>query len=328
MKIFTLVAVLFGFNLAQAQLSLYTDRPVETMQVIADAYQKKTGVTVDITSFSYTDLKKTLVNEGAGSPADMVIVKDLVYLTDLTDSQLLQPLNSPFVKQSVDPSMQSQYWTAITFRARTLVYDKAYDVSGINSYADLADPNYRGQLCLRTSVSSYNEILVASMINSYGVDETYDILDGWLNNLADFTKIHTSDTTIIKDIARRDGTCTLGITNSYYLGAQLLENPNLPVGIKYLNLKDGGVSTNGIGGAIAASSKNADLAKDFIEFTLSKEMQEYFSTSNQDFPANTNVSFPQNIQAWEGFVVNPIHWETLSSEISTARDLFDELDYQ
>ena len=328
MKLNLFLSILFMFSTANAELNIYSDRPAEKMQVMIDAYTAKTGEKVNFITLKWAEMKPRLIKEGSKTPADLIIVKDLVFLNEATEAGLLQKLNSTFVKENVDASMQSPFWTALTYRARTLVYDKSFDVSEINTYEDLASPKYAGKLCLRTSKSSYNQALAASLINSYGVEKTTEIFDGWLNNLADFTKIHKSDTNIIKDIALQNKTCTLGITNSYYLGLQLLQNPNIPVGIKFLSLNDGGVSTNGIGIGITASSQKSQEATRFIEIMLSQEVQEYFSTANQDFPANKNMKFPKNIQGWGGFEVSAEKWNSYSDKIKTAKEIFAEVDYQ
>ena len=326
---FLILSLLTSFisSMAVASLTIYSDRPDDKMSVIVQAFEEKTGVTVNAIKLSATDIEAKLVAEGADSPADIAIAKDLVYMNNFVQAGVLSPLNSTFADANVDASMRSEFWTAITYRARTLVHDIDFDVSEINTYADLADPKYEGTLCLRTSKSTYNQSLAASLIDSYGEDEAAEILSGWLDNLADFTVIHTSDSQIIRDIALQNTTCTLGMTNSYYLGLLLLKDPDLPVGIKFLDLKEGGSSTNGIGAGITAASKNKELAREFIEFMLSEPMQKTFSTANQDFPANRNVEFPENIKAWAGFKTSNQKWDNFVEKVPAAIGLFEELDY-
>lgn len=317
---------------AQAQLTLYTDRPTARMQVVTDAFTEQTGVSVEIVEKGWADLKAQLQAEGDSTPADVILVKDLVYLNELVQMQSLRPLESTVAKELVDPAMQSELWTAITYRARTLIYHPSVDVSGIQTYADLAKPEYQGMLCLRTSKSAYNEALVADLITTYGYDETATILDGWLNNMVDITKIYPNDNTIIDEVAASQEvtfpTCQLGMVNSYYLGLKMVENPNIPVRLKFLSLGDSGSHTNGIGAGIARTSDQIEASRQFVEFLLSQEMQQYLSTAHQDFPANRQVAFPEVIQAWSNPPLNQTPWSQLTNSIEEARRLFEELDYQ
>jgi iron(III) transport system substrate-binding protein len=299
------------------------------MQVFEEAFEAAhPGLDLVVEAMTYQEIRDRLRMEGADSPADVIMLKDLVYANQLTQEGRFQALNSTFAEDNVHPSMRTDMWTALTYRARTLVYDLNYDVSDINTYEDLADPRYAELLCLRTSQSQYNEGLAASMIQSYGYDKTFMIFDGWLNNLVDFDNIYTSDTTLILDMAKQDGTCTLGMSNSYYLGLQMLQNPSIPVGVKFLQMADGGVSTNGIIAGISATADNATDARRFIEFSLQPEMQQFFTQSNQDFPANQNILFPANIQTWSGFAISNQNWGTYGEAIEQAREMFHLLGYE
>jgi sterol desaturase/sphingolipid hydroxylase (fatty acid hydroxylase superfamily)/ABC-type Fe3+ transport system substrate-binding protein len=310
-------------------ITLYTDRPADKMQVFEEAFEAAhPGLDLVVEAMTYQEIRDRLRMEGADSPADVIMLKDLVYANQLTQEGRFQALNSTFAEDNVHPSMRTDMWTALTYRARTLVYDLNYDVSDINTYEDLADPRYAELLCLRTSQSQYNEGLAASMIQSYGYDKTFMIFDGWLNNLVDFDNIYTSDTTLILDMAKQDGTCTLGMSNSYYLGLQMLQNPSIPVGVKFLQMADGGVSTNGIIAGISATADNATDARRFIEFSLQPEMQQFFTQSNQDFPANQNILFPANIQTWSGFAISNQNWGTYGEAIEQAREMFHLLGYE
>ncbi len=327
MKSLLICTLLTFCTSALADLTLYSDRPEEKIQPIVDAFQEQTGETVIINTMSATEIEEALVTEGANSPADVAIVKDMIYGDNLVRSGVMQSLNSDFAKENVRAIMVSEYWTAITFRARTLVYDKNYDVSEINTYEDLANPKYAGLVCLRTSKSTYNQALGAELVASYGEEGAFDILNGWLNNQADLTSIYSSDTTLIEDITLQNGTCTLGMVNSYYLGLLTLKDPDIPVGIKFLQMKDGGVHTNGIVAGITASSDNPELARQFIEFMLTEDPQKSFSLANQDFPANKNISFPDNISAWSTFEASERNWNDTLDSVEIAKDLFEELDY-
>jgi iron(III) transport system substrate-binding protein len=325
-KLFGIILLNFLFSAAHADLTLYTDRPTARMQVVVDAFEKATGNKTTIVELKWDAMKAQLAQEGSSSPADVIFVKDLVYLNELAKDGRLQKMNSTVVNAKVDTSQRTDYWTAVTYRARTLVYESSLDVSGINTYEDLAKPEYASTLCLRTSTSAYNEALVAGMVNIYGYDKAKNVIDGWLNNRADQALIYKDDNAIIADVAA--GKCAFGITNSYYLGLALMKNPSLPVAIKFLGFDaNNGVHTNGTGAGVSATTKQAVLAQQFVEFLLSQEIQTFLSEQHQDFPANKDVGFPTFTKSWTGFKADSTNWSLLSTTVEDARKIFVELDY-
>ncbi|MBY0315300.1 MAG: extracellular solute-binding protein [Bdellovibrionales bacterium] len=325
-SVFTL---LFTMN-ATADLVLYTDRPAARMQVIADQFKAKTGTTVQIVELGYGDMLKKLQSEGANSPADVIFVKDLVYLTDLAAKGFFAPMTSQVVKSQVLPAMRDpqNLWTAITYRARTLVYEAGVDVSSINSYEDLAHPNWAGTLCIRTSKSAYNEAFVANMIVTDGYDKAKEIVKGLVANRAQ-DKFYTSDNQILNAIGMGQDGCLLGITNSYYLGL-LLGNPqtaNLPIKIKYLNQDKTGVHTNGTGAGISQSTKQQALATQLVEFFLSDDVQIFLTKEHFDFPAKANLVPPTLVKDFGTFKADTTPWTVMGQKVEDARKLMIEVDY-
>lgn len=325
MQLSTLLTVLFCFFTANADLNLYTDRPAARMQVVADDFLKKTGIKVNVLELKTDELTAKLKEDGAASPADVIVVKDFMYLNQLVKEGRFAKIQSAVIRNNVDSSMYTDYYTAISYRARTLVYESSLDVSSINTYADLAKADFAGTLCLRTSKSTYNQAMTATLINRYGYSEAKTILTGWLNNMVDPAVFYPNDTSIIADIA--SGKCALGITNSYYLGQELQKNPNLPVSIKFLDQNNGGVHTNGTGAGISVTSEQAPSAQQFIELMLSESMQKYLTEQQQDFPANKNVSFPSAAKSWNGFKVNSENWSATAKSGEKAIQIFDEIGY-
>lgn len=325
MKLFVFLALTLNLASAHADLAIYTDRPTDRVQMVADEFTKATGVEVLILEMPWKDLKPKLATEGANSPADVIFVKDAMYLNELQKNGQLSPLNSSVVTANIHPSMYTDYYTAVTFRARTLIYESSLDVSAINTYADLASPDYQGALCIRTSNADYNKALAADLINRYGYESAKNIITGWVNNRVDTNFVYPNDTAIINDIA--SGKCALGITNSYYLGLALLQNPSMPVSIKFLEQGTGGVHTDGTGAGISSSSKQKELAKAFVEILLRPDVQAFLSEAHQDYPANMNVALPSATKTWGKFDVNLVNWSQLSNSVDQVPALLQEAGY-
>ncbi len=288
-----------------ATLTIYTDRQTAMVQAVADQYTAATKDDVVIKEMPYAEIKQTLDAEGSSTPADIIYVKDLVYLSELAEGEYFQALPAS-VSNKVDASMRDpkNLWTGISFRTRTLVYEANLDVSAINSYEDLAKSDFAGTLCLRKGSHPYNQAMVASFVANYGYNKAQEIVKGLVANRTE-NKFYENDTAIIEAIATSaktaDGSqsaCLLGLTNSYYLGVYLQNNPNAPVKIKFLKQGSTGSHTNGTGAGIAKTSKNAANAAKFIDLLLAEKNQLAITDIQQDFPALKGLKPTNKAGAW------------------------------
>ncbi len=313
---------------AFAALTIYTDRPTARVQFVADRFTAQTGETVDIVELGYDSLLQKLELEGKESIADVIYVKDMVYLAELANKGLLQPLESAFVKGAVSAQMRDPngLWTAITMRARTMVYSadtSRIDPLELSTYADLAKPKWAGRLCLRTSKGSYNQALVGSLIANTIYDDAKAVVEGWVKNMA--VEPRANDIQVIEAIA--NGECDVGIVNNYYLGQVLAGKPNTPVKIFYANQNENGVHVNGTGAGIALTSKQADLATQFIELMLDAEVQKFLSDNSYEFPARQDVSGNELIESWGDFRIDTRSWSESGGNADLAKKIFLETGY-
>jgi iron(III) transport system substrate-binding protein len=282
-------------------------------------------VKVIITELPYPTLRGLLKQEGASSPADVIYTKDLVYMSELNRDGFFQPMPAAITKK-VDASMHDpqNLWTAVTYRARTLIYESSLDVSDINTYEDLAKADYKGTFCIRDP-GSYATGPIASLVVNYGYDKAQAIVQGWMDNRTE-NKLYADDTAVIKAIATgamtADGSqqaCLLGLSNSYYLAQYLKVEPNAPVKIKFLKQGKNGTHVNGTAAGIAKSSKQPELAGQFVDLLLSKDIQIYLTNEHQDFPAALGVK-PVNVAAqWLPFDFAKTNWATIGDDDAEAQ---------
>lgn len=317
------ITCVFSAN-ASAALNLYTDRPTAVVEKMTAAFKAKTGIEVKITELPYPTLKGTLQTEGAASPADIIYVNDLVFLSELTRDGRFQPMPSAVAKK-VDSAMRDPQnnWAAITFRARTLVYLKGLDVSSINTYEDLANSELQGTFCTRGN-NSYVVSLISSLVLNYGYDKTQTIVNGYVANRTE-DMFYPNDTSVVTAIATgalaADGStpaCLLGLVNSYYVGKYLQKEPNAPVELKFLKMPKGGVHVNGTGAGIAKTSKQKEEAAKFLEFLLSKDNQLFLTNEHQDFPAAIGVT-PNNVSSkWWPIDFDKSNWAAIGDNDAEA----------
>ena len=80
---------------AQAEtLTIYTDRPAVRLQPFVEQFKNEKGIDVVVIEKAYPEVVAIVESEGAATTADLIFTKDLVFLTDMTQRGLLQPLTN------------------------------------------------------------------------------------------------------------------------------------------------------------------------------------------------------------------------------------------
>ncbi len=323
MKLTTLLAALLFTVNAYADLTVLTDRPKDRLAAAVQEFTAKTGVNVTLVEAGYPDLLKKLEEK---SPADVIITKDLVYLAELDTKKLLAPLTASAPVQKVRSFMRgsAQNWVALSYRVRTAAYDPSrVQASELTTYEDLSTPKWQGRLCLRTGKGSYNEALVAYLVQTHGVKKAEAIVRGWVANLA--APVFPNDTAMLEAVA--NGTCDVAITNHYYLAGLHAKNPNYPVKIAFLNQAQGGVHSNGAGMGIVTGSQQAALAQQLLDILLADKHQLEISATHFDYPATEHLKPTSLIQNWGVPKLDNSNWSDIGASIGEARRIIREAGY-
>ena len=146
---------------------------------------------------------------------DRFITVDAGRLQRAKQAGVLQAINNPTLKRRIPKSLRDRddYWFGLSQRARTIIYNKnLVNAEDLSTYENLASPVWKGQLCIRSSDSIYNQSLVASMIEVNGIKKT----ESWARNLVlNFARPPTGgDTDLLKATAA--GQCGIALANTYY----------------------------------------------------------------------------------------------------------------
>ncbi|MFC7205827.1 extracellular solute-binding protein [Comamonas endophytica] len=223
-------------TLAQAQpapqaVTVYSSRIENLLKPTLDQYTQQTGVKINLLTDRGGSLSERLAAEGKSSPADVLITVDMGNLHNAAERGLLRRIDSPMLNANVPANFRDpgNRWWGLSQRERTIFYaaDRVKPAQ-LSTYEDLADPKWKGKLCLRTSKQTYTQSLVAMMIAKHGVQQAEAITRGWVNNLAG--DVFTNDNSLLKAIAA--GQCDVGIANTYYYGRILSREPEFGQGVK------------------------------------------------------------------------------------------------
>lgn len=249
-------------------------------------YEEETGVKVEFLTGNDAELRERIAAEGDETEADAYITVDAGNLARAAEQGLFRPIDSPVLEAAVPAELSDPDggWYGLTQRARTIVYNPELIAPDEvpTTYEELADPEWKGRLCLRNAAAVYQQSLVASLIAAHGEDETLRIVEGWADN----AQILGNDVLILESIA--DGLCEIGVTNHYYLARELADNPDMPVSLLWANQNDRGVHVNVSGGGVTRYSKHPAEAQAFLEW-LATDGQEVLVGGNYEYPANPDV---------------------------------------
>ncbi|WP_350656586.1 extracellular solute-binding protein [Psychrobacter sp. S1-30-MNA-CIBAN-0213] len=308
-------------------VTIYSSRNEQLIKPLLDKYTEKTGVKIELVTDKTGPLMARLQAEGQNTPADMLLTVDAGNLWQAAQQGLLQPVASTVLESNVpakyrDPKGQ---WTGLSLRARTMFYDPSkVDADQLSTYADLADPKWKGKLCLRTSNAVYNQSLVASMIENLGAEKTEEIVRGWVANLA--TDVFSNDTSMLEAIAA--GQCEVGIANSYYYGRLLDEKPNFPVKIFWANQDTTGTHVNISGAGVITNSDNPDGALKLMEWLSSDEAQGIYASSDKEYPVKEGIDESDMLRSWGTFKQDGINVQRFGELQTQAIQMMDKVGYK
>lgn len=332
-KIFAITA-LVATSIFANELNLYSARHYDADYMIIKKFEEKTGIKVNQTQANAAELIKRLKLEGANSPADLFITADVSNLTEAKEANVLNPVNSAYLKQVVPAHLRDKdnQWFAITKRARIVAYNKNSNTNPklIQRYEDLAKKELKGKIVVRSATHPYSKSLLASIILNDGSKEAKDWASGLLSNLA--TNPKGGD----RDQARQvvAGEAEFVIMNTYYIG--LLRNSQKEedvkvgnsLGIIFPNQNDRGTHINISGVAMTKSSKNKENAQKFMEFLLSEEVQHMLANINYEYPVNAKVEPSDTVKAFGTFKEDQASLSEVASKLKEAVLIYDQVGFR
>ena len=153
----------------------------------------------------------------------------------------------------------------------------------MTTYEGLGDPSWKGRLCLRSGTSEYNVSFVADRLAKDGRAATEAMLRSWMAN---DPKIFGADTDVLEAI--KDGDCDVGLTNSYYLGRELADDP-IPRRAGVGRPERARYAGEPVGTRRLRSSDRKAQAQELIDYLRKPAEQEIFAKNNHEYPAVAGV---------------------------------------
>jgi iron(III) transport system substrate-binding protein len=326
----TLEAPRQGADGAAGQVNVYSHRHYPSDQELFRRFTEQTGIAVNVTTASADELITRLQNEGAASPADLLITVDAGRLHRARELGLLQRVHTEVLERVVPRHLRDPdgYWWGLTRRARVLVYHRArVDPAELSTYEALADERWRSRLVTRSSTNVYNQSLLAALIARDGAAEAERWARGVARNLA--RRPSGGDTDQLKAVAA--GVGDVAIVNTYYL-ARMIESGDAEerrvaeqLAVFFPNQDERGVHVNVSAAAVTASSRNRENALRLLEFLVGEEAQRLFADGNQEYPIRDDVPWSPVLEQWGRFRADTLDLGRLGELNSQAVRMFDRV---
>ena len=287
---------------ADGVVNVYSARHYDTDDKIYEKFTDQTGIKVNIIEGNSDALLARLKREGKRSPADVFITVDAGRLFKAEEQGVFQSVSSDVLPKRVPANLRHPkgLWFGLTKRARIILRSKDRVKEGeITSYEDLAKPEWKGRVLIRSSSNVYNQSLVGSMIEAHGEEAAQQWCKGVVANMA--RKPQGGDRDQIKGVAA--GLADVAVANSYYY-ARMLNGTDeekaaaAKVVVVFPNQNNRGTHVNLSGIGVVAGSKNKANAIKFIEYLTSDAAQEVFAAGNNEYPVVKGV---KTVSVLEGF---------------------------
>lgn len=316
---------------ADSVVNVYTYRQPELIKPLFDAFTAKTGIAVKAV-FADNGLVERLAQEGRNSPADLLLTADAGRLVEAAGRGLAQPVADPLILDKVPANLRDteNQWFGLTMRARVVYASRERAPITAITYEELADPKWKGKICMRPGNHPYNLGLIAAMIAHKGEDYTRQWLGGLKANLA--VKPSGNDRSQAKSVFA--GECDLALANTYYMGKMLTETKEpeqqdwaKSVKIIFPTSPDFGTHVNISGMLLTANAPNKDNALKLMEFLASDEAQALYANGNFEYPVNPKVPANALVTSWGSFTPDTLNVAEIAKLEPQASKLVDEVGF-
>mgnify|MGYP001382815244 CR=1 FL=1 len=319
------VAASTGSSLAQGAVNIYSYREPGLIAPLLKVFAARTGIKTNVV-FAVAGLNERLAAEGAASPADLLFTVDAGRLTEAKNAGLTQPVKSAAL--DVVPSAYRDgdgHWFGLTMRARVIYVSKERVRQDAITYEELAEPKWKGKVCMRSGQHAYNTSLAAAFIAHKGEAAAEAWLKGLRANLG--RKPAGGDREAVRDV--KAGVCDIALANTYYMAA-MLANPVQKtwaesVRIIFPNAADRGSHINISGVALAKHAKNKENAIRLMEFLVSEEGQRIYASTNSEYPVSPKVAPSDIVRSWGTLKPDALPLEAIAKHRKRASELMDKV---
>lgn len=319
--------------MAQGEVNLYSSRHYDTDERLYSDFTEATGITINRIEGNADELIARMQAEGANSPADILLTVDTSRLERAKAAGVLQSIDCDVLEKRIPDSLQDDdnQWFGFSQRARIIFYDKTDVENPPLDYVSLADPQYKGMVCHRSSTNVYSQTLLSAVIENHGEEAAKAWAQGVVDNFA--RDPQGGDTDQLLGLV--SGECDISISNTYYFSRALRvdveglsEADRANIGWVFPAQNAEGAHMNLSGGGVAAHAPNRENAIKFLEYLSSDQAQQYFSAGNDEYPAVPGVGLSPSVAALGMFRPDDVDLSEVAQNLATAQKIFNEVGWK
>lgn len=314
---------------ASGEVNVYTYRETKLIQPLFDAFTAETGIKVNVVSAS-SGLDQRMKAEGANSPADVLLTVDIGRIDAAVQAGVTQPINSAAIDEIVPPQYRDPngHWAGISTRARVIYASKDRVKQQAITYEELADPKWKGKICIRSGQHIYNNGLFAAYVARYGEAKAEEWLRGVKANLAQ--KPSGGDREAARDVAA--GKCDIGIGNTYYWALMMNKDPEKKpwaeaTRVVLPTFVGGGTHVNLSGVLLAKHAPNRANGVKLIEWLAGEKAQQMYADQNYEYPVRAGVAVNPTIAGYGRLNADPLPISKIAANRKAAATLVDKVGF-
>lgn len=318
-----------GAALAQETVNIYSYRQPDLIKPVLDEFTAETGIRTEVL-FLDKGLDERILAEGENSPADVILTVDISRLAGAKDKGITQAVSDPAIEGNIPAEYRDadNQWFGLTRRGR-VVYASAERVGDEPiSYADLADPKWKGRICIRSGQHDYNLALFSALIAHWGEAKTEEWMKGLKANLA--KRPDGGDRDQAKAIAA--GECDIALGNTYYVGL-MINNEKDPeqkdwakaMKVVFPSIDDKGTHVNVSGMAMARHAPNKDAALKLMTFLTGEEAQEIYAAQVYEYPVKAGVPVSDTVKSFGELKADTLPLTEIARHRKAASEMVDRV---
>ena len=322
----SLVTPAFAGN---GEVNVYTYRETKLIQPLFDAFTADTGIKVNIVSAS-SGLEQRIKAEGANSPADVLLTVDIGRIEEAVAAGVTQPIRSETIDRIVPAAYRDPdgHWAGISMRARVIYASRERVKQDAISYEELADPKWKGKICIRSGQHIYNNALFAAYTARYGEARAEEWLRGLKANLAQ--KPSGGDREAARDVAA--GKCDIGIGNTYYWALMMNNDPEKKPWAEATRVilptfQGGGTHVNLSGVLLAKNAPNRINGVKLIEWLAGEKAQAIYADQNYEYPVRAGVTVNPAIAGYGKLNPDSLPISRIAANRKAAATLVDKVGF-
>lgn len=332
LKIVVLVGVVLAIILAFSnrsssdnEVTVYSARIERLIKPLLDEFENETGIKVNLLTGSGDGLLSRLQSEGRNSPADLFLTVDAGRLQMAKDAGLFQAVESADLAANIPSHLRDadNEWFGLSMRARPIFYaHDRVDASELSDYLSLADEQWRGRICVRSSDNVYNQSLVAAMIAHHGEEVTEEWIRGLVANFGRNPVGGDRD----QLYAVANGECDIAIANTYYFGGMTASDDAdnqravSQISIHWPAQGEGetGVHVNVSGIGLLRHAQHEENAIRLMEFLTGAQAQSSYAQRNQEYPVRVDSEHSEITRTWGEFRADDLPVSVLGENNAAA----------